>query len=465
MSPALDNGTVFTVSAYLFLTMTVITWLMLGRPRRGPTMVWSLGGLLVGGSVWLISQRGYLGPLWSFELAQTLYLASFLVLAQSLRMDLQRPWPWGWLVVVVLAYGAVITWGFADKRSQNLAIVVRVVNSVGLWTLTATAFQLARQERSRNAWFMTAGYALMASGMLLATVGTVRGQASLQALGASIFAHILGWVSILTLMLSYLGYLGLVLERSLRENVELRQAQWQAQQWRERGQALALQDRQHTLDVLANSLGHAIVQPLTATLLQVQMVRRLLQSGALDVTTVAPMLEQVMEGIRRSSDQVERIRKFLRPQAPHQQTVLLQAVVQDAHSLLSQEMMYQRVDFQVSVPESALLVTAQALPLTQALVQVLRNAMHAVQARPHKAIGLSLRQAGSEAWLEVNDSGPGFPLPMLTRSHGGDLPVVDQLGGLGLYMTQAVLAECGGRLELSNPKAGGAQVRMVLPLA
>ena len=104
MSPALDNGTVFTVSAYLFLTMTVITWLMLGRPRRGPTMVWSLGGLLVGGSVWLISQRGYLGPLWSFELAQTLYLASFLELAQSLRMDLQRPWPWGWLVVVVLAY-------------------------------------------------------------------------------------------------------------------------------------------------------------------------------------------------------------------------------------------------------------------------------------------------------------------------------------------------------------------------
>lgn len=464
MSPTLDNGTVFTVSAYLFLIMTVITWLMLGRPRRGPTLVWSLGGLLVGASVWLISQRGYLSSLWSFELAQTLYLASFLVLAQSLRMDLQRPWRWGWVLLVVLAYGAVITWGFPDKRSQNLAILVRVVNSVGLLTLTATAFMLARHERSRNAWFMTAGYALMASGMLLATMGTIQGQASLQALGASIFAHILGWVSILTLMLTYLGYLGLVLERSLRENVELRQAQWQDQQWRERGQLLSLQDRQHALDVLANSLGHAIVQPLTATLLQVQMVRRLLQADVLEAATVTTMLEQMILGIRRSSNKVERIRKFLRPDAPSKQSVLLQAVVQDAHSLMSQEMMYRRVSFEVTVPENDVLVTAQAVPLTQALVQVLRNAIRAVQECPHKAIGLSLRQAGAEAWLEVIDSGPGLPLPILTRSNGGEWPVVDQLGGLGLYMTQAVLAEFGGRLELSNPKAGGALVRLVVPL-
>ena len=465
MNIAVDNITVFKVSAILFVLMSSVTWWMLGRPRRGAQLVWSLGGVLVGVSAWLISMRGQVDDFFGYVVAQTLYLASFVMLTQSLRMDMQRAWRWLWVMCLLLAYAAVIHLFFPDKHSQGLAVLVRLVNCAGLLTLTLTAVALARRERSRNVWFMAAGYAVMTTCMVLAATATVLGHATLHTMNQSAFNHVLSWGSLLAMLSSFLGYLGLVLERSLRENMAQQQAQWQAQQWRERGQALALRDRQHALDMLANSLGHTIVQPLTATQLHVQMTRRMLQSGSVDVPLVKQMLEQAEAGIRRSAEMVERIRQFLRPASAEAQKVVLQSVVHNAQSLLSQEMMYRRVDFRVTLPTQDLEVVSQTLSLTQALVQLLRNAMQAVQSSPHRSITVTMAWDDNQAWVDVIDSGPGFSEQMLARSHGGTLPVVDQLGGLGLYLAQSVLAPYGGYLALSNVSGGGAQARMVLPRA
>lgn len=466
MNIALDMGTLFRVSALLFLLMSMMTWMMLGRPRRGATLLWCSGGVLVGVSVWLISLRGQISDFWSYGVAQTAYLGSFLVLAQSLRMDMQRAWRWPWLAAALLAYAAVIVLGFDDKGSQELAVLVRLVNCVGLSILTASALMLARQERSRNAWFMTIGYGLMTASMGLAALATVQGQANLQTMQNSVFSHILGGVSLLTLLLSYMGYLGLALERSLRHNMALRRAQWQAQQWRERSQALALLDRQRTLGVLANSLGHAILQPLTASLLQVQITRRMLQMATPDVQQVQTSLAQVVQGLRRSADMVEHIRNFLRPLPATEPagTLPLQSVMQDAHDLLRQELMYQGVTLHLRGPSAPVCVQAERLPLTQALVQVLRNAMQALQGQPHRTMDMTLATDGFEAWIEVSDSGPGFPPRMLSSHLAHPLPTSDMQTEMGLTMTRSILAHFQGRLSLENLQGGGARVRMTLPL-
>ena len=470
MNIAIDTGTLFKISSMLFVIMPSITWMMLGRPRRGAALVWCTGGLMVGLSLWLISQRGQVSYFWGYGVAQTLCLGSFLVLAQSLRMDLHCAWPWRWLLWLLLAYGAVIVLGFEDKGSPSLDIMVRVANSLGLTSLTVSAWMLARQERSRNAWFMTLGYGLMTASMYLATVGTLRGLASLHAFNDSVFSQILGGTSLLTMLMSYMGYLGLALERSLRQNMALRQTQWQAQQWRERRQALTLHDRQRTLAVLANSLGHAILQPLTATLLQVQIARRLLLTTTPNASLVQASLSQVLVGLRRSADMVGHIREFLRPTpTPDNGAPLrLQSVVQDAHDLLRQELIYQGVELHVSCPAASVDVQAERLLITQALVQVLRNAMQAAQAvqgQPRRSIDLVLEAQTDEARITVTDSGPGFSKPILSQVHTGSVPPLDTLVGMGLYMTKSILTQFQGQLLLENTPGTGARVRMTLPLA
>ena len=466
MTEMLDLPTIYRVSSLFYLLMSLTTWLVLRRPAAWPVRVWCWAGVLAGVSVWLISLRGAIDDVWSYAVAQPMLLASYLMYAQALRMETGRSWSWRALVLVILLYAGLMLYGFDERQSWHMAVLVRVANSMALLALTLAAVALVRQERSRNAYFIEVGFALFTACMLTNAILTWLGHSGLQALQQWVISHVMGLVSLLTLLMSYMGYLGLALERAERVNTDLRQAQWQAEQWREQSRALTLLDRQRTLAVLANSLGHGIVQPLTATRLHAQLATRMAPSAqtSAQVQTVGALLRQAVEGLGRSTAQVERIRSFLRPPPQQAATLTLQAVLNDAHDLLRQELMHRGIELRVQVPAQPVRVQAEVLPLTQALVQVMRNAMNAVQGQPVRRIDLVLSVFEREACIEVLDSGPGLPSHLLRQASQGAQLVQDWLGGLGLYMTHGILSQLGGRMSLDNPVSGGARVRLSLPL-
>lgn len=464
MTEVLDLATSFRVNALFYLLMSPTLWLVLRRPMQWPVGVWCLAGLLAGVSVWLISMRGLVDSVWTYLVAQPMLLASYLLYAQSLRMDMGRAWSWRGLVVVLVLYAGVIGWGFGHRHTPGMAMLVRLANSAALLALTLSALALARHERSRNARFIVAGFSIFTASMMANALATWLGQHGLYAMQQGVLNHILGLVSLLTVVMAYMGYLGLALERAQRATARLRQAQWQVRQWRDKAQSLTLLDRQRTLSVLANSLGHDILQPLTATRLNVQLARRMVQSGLADLGAVGPLLGQAVQGLQRSAAMVERIRGFLRPMSGQSSTLVLQSVLQDAHDLLRQELMYRGITLSVQVPAQPVCVHAQALPLTQTLVQVIRNAMQAVLLQQRAVISVSLRVQGEEACIEVRDGGPGLPPRVLAQTHEGVLSSMDWLNGLGLYMAHGILTGFGGRLSLDNPASGGARVQLVLPL-
>ena len=468
MIELLDLATSYRINALLYLLMSLTTWLVLGRPTLWPVRVWCAAGVLAGVSVWLITLRGAIDDVWTYLVAQPMLLASYRTYAQSMRMDLARPWPWRALAAVVLAYGLVLVIGFEHRQTPAMAVLVRVCNSAALLALTLSALALVRHERSRNAVFMVAGFGLFTLAMLVNAVLTWWGQAVLHAMQQWTISHVMGLVSLLTILMAYMGYLGLALDRARVANLPLRQAQWQAQQWRAQAQALTLLDRQRTLAVLANSLGHDILQPLTAARLNVQLSRRMVASTGAEPSAVRQVLAQTVEGLRQSADRVGRIRNFLQPRPQAHERLLLQAVVEDVHKLLRQELMYRRIDLQLVLPAQDVVVQAQALPMTQALLQVLRNAMQAVQGQPtaQSRIRVTLQASASEACIEVSDSGPGLPEHLRAQPLADTQPSVNGLGGLGLYMTRSILQTFDGDLALgTDPVGGGACVRLVLPLA
>jgi C4-dicarboxylate-specific signal transduction histidine kinase len=77
---------------------------------------------------------------------------------------------------------------------------------------------------------------------------------------------------------------------------------------------------------------------------------------------------------------------------------------------------------------------------------------------------MTLATDGFEAWIEVSDSGPGFPPRMLSSHLAHPLPTSDMQTEMGLTMTRSILAQFQGRLSLENLQGGGARVRMTLPL-
>lgn len=101
-----------------------------------------------------------------------------------------------------------------------------------------------------------------------------------------------------------------------------------------------------------------------------------------------------------------------------------------------------------------------------ALRQVIGNVIdNAVEVSPD-AVALTARREGEALVLTIADRGPGFAPAM--RDHFGQ-PYRSTKGkpggGLGLFLLVNVLRQLGGAATASNRDGGGAEVRIVLPLA
>ncbi len=103
---------------------------------------------------------------------------------------------------------------------------------------------------------------------------------------------------------------------------------------------------------------------------------------------------------------------------------------------------------------------------TQALVNVLENAIHHTPADGVITVATGTVQREGRCWREVvvRDSGPGFAPadltrifePFFSRRAGGT--------GLGLPIVAQVVEKHGGRVEAGNAPQGGAEVRLRFPL-
>jgi nitrogen fixation/metabolism regulation signal transduction histidine kinase len=114
----------------------------------------------------------------------------------------------------------------------------------------------------------------------------------------------------------------------------------------------------------------------------------------------------------------------------------------------------------VGGPQGA--VSADADQLEQLLINLLRNAVDAVEATDGEVVMSWHQRPG---WLEmrVDDDGPGLPetanlfVPFFTTKPGGT--------GIGLVLSRQIAEAHGGTLTLENRCNGGCRARLRLPLA
>ena len=100
----------------------------------------------------------------------------------------------------------------------------------------------------------------------------------------------------------------------------------------------------------------------------------------------------------------------------------------------------------------ALWVRGDAGRLRAALLELLDNATRFAR----RSVGVSLREEGEHAVVEIRDDGPG-PSASPETPAGGGL-------GIGLVLARAIWAGHGGTLELGVAEDGGTLAVLVLPL-
>ncbi|MCV2888987.1 sensor histidine kinase [Ruegeria aquimaris] len=122
----------------------------------------------------------------------------------------------------------------------------------------------------------------------------------------------------------------------------------------------------------------------------------------------------------------------------------------------------------VFVPSSdAVLAMAGPVRLEQVCLNLLLNALDAVEGRQGACVSVETGNDGVQVWLAVSDNGPGIAPddlgrvtePFYSTKIGGEGL------GLGLSISQAIVTEFGGRLEIVSQPGEGTRVTVLLPAA
>jgi len=226
--------------------------------------------------------------------------------------------------------------------------------------------------------------------------------------------------------------------------------------------ALAAEKRDLLTRLLAR-LAHEIRNPLSSLDIHVQLL-------AEDLGNLAPQLRdqmtsrlEIIQGELHRLDSI--VAQFLRlagPSALDLEPVSLKAVISHVFNLLQPEARVRGIELIAPDCSSLPPFLADPVRLTQAMLNLMINAMQAVD--KSGTIEIVLTRIGHDLSIEVRDSGPGIPENELASIFDPYFSTKNEGHGLGLWIVQQIVVAHGGTLRAANRFSGGATLTITIPL-
>ena len=221
---------------------------------------------------------------------------------------------------------------------------------------------------------------------------------------------------------------------------------------------------------LMSGLAHELNQPLTSITLAAENAARMADRSPFDASRLKAKLDVVVAMAARASGLVENLRDFARVDGSPRVPLRLQAVVSAALAVMGNRLRLEGVTVVRDLPADLPDILARALPLEQALTQVISNAADAYKAlvppMEHPVLIISARPLDDQVSLTIEDRAGGIPPEILSRIFEPFFTTkpVGQGTGLGLSSSFGIIQAMGGSITADNHE-GGARLTLLLPVA
>ena len=215
---------------------------------------------------------------------------------------------------------------------------------------------------------------------------------------------------------------------------------------------------------MSTAVVHELNQPLTAIRNYVAICRQVLQHPEL----VGENLVMVDELTQRMALITAQLKTFAYKKPVKLQPISVQMALEHSLQMFRQRTENEELSVNLSLPDEELYILGDSARLEQVLVNLIRNALDAMEASEQKVLSIRAEvSAASQVTIEFKDTGSGIPEDMLdnlfepfitSKSMGDGL-------GLGLSIVQSIVRDLGGRISAKNHLNGGACFTVTLPIS
>jgi len=231
---------------------------------------------------------------------------------------------------------------------------------------------------------------------------------------------------------------------------------------RQHEEEIAHISRMSTMGEMASGLAHELNQPLAAILNYSRgSLRRLRQAEA--SFDVAPILDRIGEQADRAGQIIRRLRNFVRKREPRHIELSINEVAREAVALCEPEARQRGVSIELQLRPDVSVVQGDPIQIEQVLINLIRNAMEAMEQSPTRVLSLSSANRGDSVRLTVYDRGHGLTEEQATKLFDPFYSTKAEGMGMGLAISRSIIEVHSGRLWAEPNEDGGASFHVELP--
>ncbi len=253
-----------------------------------------------------------------------------------------------------------------------------------------------------------------------------------------------------------LGYIGSAIDLTERKESE------QAARIISHAQRLVL------MGELSAAIAHEVRQPLHAILSNAAAATNLLASPDPPLRELRDIIADIRADDLRAAEIVSRIREFLRPQSTNAQRLDISTVVSDALLYVGSDARHRLIQVRSELAGNLPPIVADRTQLLQVLINLLVNAMDAMDGKPeterHLSVHTGLDTEG-KVTVAVSDSGHGMTPDDMRRIFEPFFTTKPNGMGLGLFIAHSIVARQHGDIRAEHNPAGGSTFRIAFPVA
>jgi PAS domain S-box-containing protein len=227
---------------------------------------------------------------------------------------------------------------------------------------------------------------------------------------------------------------------------------------------LAYMSRVMTVGELAASLAHEIRQPIAAATLNAEACARWLRCNASDVTKACNAASLMIADVTRAAEIIDRIRSLYRRGTPVRAPVDLNEIIREMTALLYETANRNSVSIGTGLDLSLPTATADRVQLQQVLMNLMLNAIEAMQDTGGELTVASKKCGDGQVGISVSDSGVGLSVDEAERIFEAFFTTKPQGTGMGLSISRRIIESHGGRLWASPNTGRGTTFQFTLPV-
>jgi len=215
------------------------------------------------------------------------------------------------------------------------------------------------------------------------------------------------------------------------------------------------------LGQMSASISHELNNPLAAIRGYADNARRFLERGETD--PVDQNLQRIGELTKRMGKISSQLKQFARKSSDRLEPVRIEPVIQTAIDLVTPQYRHCGIHIDTACPQPGPRALAEIIPLEQVLINLINNAVQALDGEGRILIGCERQQE----WvlIHVDDDGPGLDEQALEHIFDPFYTTKKTGLGLGLSISARIMDSMNGHLSAANRPQGGARFTISLMAA